>query len=179
MVMFYDEEKQADFIIARYFADGFENGGSCVFLTDENPVSIRGRLAAQGIQAGRYEKDKRLRIFQTPGSVSGKVDVLDMQRALVAASTKGMEGPFRFVGRTIPDIESVKGMRQGMELEKVGNDHFEEFGMALLCFYDIRKMEQSRRHEWIKGLLQNHQSVIFASNPGKSVAFETSLLEEA
>lgn len=177
VVMLYDDEKQADSIIARYLTDGFENGESCVFLTDEDQVSTRRRLAAQGIEAGRYEK-KRLRIFQTLGSVSGKADVLDMQRALLAASTKGMKGPFRFVGRTIPDIESVKGMRQGMRLEKVGNDHFEEFGMALLCFYDIRKMEQSRRDEWVKELLQNHQSVIFASSPTKSVAFETNLLEE-
>jgi hypothetical protein len=40
-------------------------------------------------------------------------------------------------------------------------------------------MEQSKRDHWIKGLLENHNSVIYASDAGKAVAFETALFEEA
>jgi hypothetical protein len=39
-------------------------------------------------------------------------------------------------------------------------------------------MERSRRDGWVKGLLENHHQVIYASDPGKAVAFETMLLEE-
>ena len=178
IVMLYDNQKRADFIVARYFTNGFKKGGSCVFFPDEDPAAIRRRLAAQGIDVKRYENEKRLRIF-IPSSDSGKVDQLKAMRALISESTKGMKPPFRFVGRTIIDIESVKGMQLGMNLEKIGNDHFEEFDIALLCFYDIRKMERSRRDEWVRGLLENHNSVIYASEPNKAVAFETALLEEA
>jgi len=177
-VMLYDDEKRADFMIARYFMNGFEESGSCVWFTDEDPAAIRGRLAAQGIDVGRYEKEKRLGIFQIPSSDSGKMDAMETLRAIRAESTRGMKPPFRFVGRTIIDIESVNGMLQGMVLEKTGNDHFEEFDNSQLCFYDLRKLEPSRRGEWVTGLLRNHHSVIYASDPGKAVAFETALLEE-
>lgn len=61
--------------------------------------------------------------------------------------TKGMKAPFRYVGRTIADIESVDGMLRGMKLEKIGNDYFEEFDISLLCYYDITKMERSKREQ--------------------------------
>jgi len=177
-VMLYDDEKRADYIIARYFLNGIKMGGSCVFFTDEDPKMIRRRLVAAGLDVGRYEKEKRLRIFLVPTSDSGKADALETLVAIRRESTKGMKPPFRSAGRTIIDIESVGGMEHGMALEKIGNDHFEEFDNSQLCFYDIRKMEPSRRDEWVTGLLQNHHSIIYASDPGKAVAFETRLLEE-
>ena len=74
------------------------------------------------------------------------------------------------------DIESVDGMLRGMEVEKTGQEHFAEFDNAQMCFYDVRKLEQSKRDEWVKRLLENHDQVIYASTPGKAVAFETALL---
>ena len=179
IVMLYDNEKRADSIVAQYFIEGFKKGGSCIFFTDVDPVAIRRRLIAQGIDVGRYEKDNRLRIFKIPASDGGKGDALKALKAMTAETTRGMKRPFRFVGRTITDIESVNGMLQGMKLEKIGNDHFEEFGISLLCYYDIRKLERSKRGQWIRGLLDNHNSVIYASGAGKAVAFETALLEKA
>ena len=177
VIMLYDDEKRADFLIARYFANGFERGESCVFYTDGDPTPFRKRLASQGIDVDRYEKEKRLRLSKIP-TPDQKGDALKMLKAGTAELTRGMKGPFRFVNEKMADIESVSRMKQEMKVEKVGNDHFKELDIALVCLLDVRKMEQSRRHEWIKGLLENHQSVIFASDPGKAVAFETSLLEE-
>ena len=91
----------------------------------------------------------------------------------------GMKPPFRFVARTIANTGSVDGMIQGMKLEKIGNDHFNEFDISLLCYYDIRKIEHSKRNKWIAGLLENHNSVLYVTEAGKTVAFETALLEEA
>jgi hypothetical protein len=34
------------------------------------------------------------------------------------------------------------------------------------------------KDEWIKGLLKNHDHVIYASKPDRAVAFETDLLDE-
>lgn len=177
LVMLYDDEKNADLVIARYFQNGFNMGGSCIFFTDQEPALIERRLAAQGIDVNRLEKENRLRIFHTETSDSGKRDVLATLRMIRTESTKGMKGPFRFVGRTITDIETVDGLTLGMHLERTGQEHFEEFDNSQLCFYDIRKLERSRRDEWVRGLLENHHQVIYASGPGKAVAFETSMLE--
>jgi hypothetical protein len=176
IVMLYDNDVKADMMIARYFQNGLDAGDSCIFLTDEDPKAIERRLRSQGIDVDRYVKESRLRIFHPDPSI-GKRDVLRTQRAMVAESTRGMKPPFRLAGRTIPDIESKNGMRLGMRLEKTGQEHFEEFDISLLCFYDVRKLESSRRDEWVGGLLENHQQVIYASDPDKAVGFETSLLE--
>lgn len=176
VVMLYDDEGRADLVIARYLLNGLDAGGSCVFFTDLDPKAIERRLSAQGVDVGRYKKEDRLRIFRTERSDSGKADVLKTLRAIREESTRGMRPPFRFVGRTITDIESVDGMLLGMRLEKTGQEHFEEFDNSQLCFYDIRKMEPSRRDEWVRGLLESHHQVIYASDPGRAVAFETSWL---
>jgi hypothetical protein len=180
IVMLYDNENHADSIIAQYFNEGFKKGGSCIFITDVDRVENRKRLAAQGIDFDKYEKDNRLRIFKMPAQASndGSLNALEGLKAMTAESTRGMKPPFRFVGRTITDTESVDGMLQGMKLEKIGNDHFNEFDISLLCYYDVRKMEQSRRNKWIASLLENHNSVIYASDASKAVAFETYLLEK-
>ncbi len=178
LVMLYDDERNADLMIARYFQNGLDMGGSCVFFTDQDPGAIEGRLSLQGIDVERYKKENRLRVFVIPTSDEGKRDFLATLKAIRAESTKGMKPPFRFAGRTIVDIKSVDGMSAGMQLEKTGQEHFEEFDNSQLCFYDIRKMERSRRDEWVSGLLENHHQVIYASDPDKAVAFETSLLEE-
>ena len=178
LVMLYDEEKNADLIIARYFQNGLDMGGSCVFFTDQDPGVIEMRLASQGIDVERYKRENRLRVFAIPTSDEGKKDFLTTLKAIRAESTKGMKPPFRFAGRTIIDIESIDGMTTGMQLEKTGQDHFQEFDNSQLCFYDIRKMERSRRDQWVKGLLENHHQVIYASDPDKAVGFDTSLLEE-
>ncbi len=178
IVMLYDDEKNADLVIARYFLNGLDKGGSCIFFTDEDPKAIEARLSAQGVDVDRYEQANRLRIFHIPTSDEDKGDFLQTLKTIRAVSTKGMKPPFRFAGRTIIDIESVGGMIRGMGLEKTGQEHFEEFDNSQLCFYDIRKMERSRRDEWVRGLLANHHQVIYASSPNKAVGFETSLLEE-
>ena len=178
IVLLYDDEKYADVMIARYFMNGLEKGGSCIFFTDEEPRAIEKRLSDQGIDVKKYKKSNSLRIFHTERSDDNKGDVLKTLKTIRAESTKGMKGPFRFVGRTITDIESTQGMLLGMTLEKTGQEHFAEFDNSQLCFYDIRRMERTRRDEWIKGLLESHHQVIYASEPDKAVAFETLLLEE-
>lgn len=177
--MLYDNENLADSIIAQYFTDGFKLGGSCIFFTDVDRDRIRWRLIAQGMNVRKYEKENRLRIFKIPSSNESNGSALEALKVMTAETTRGMKPPFRFVGRTITDTESVEGMLQGMKLEKIGNDHFGEFDISLLCYYDIRKLERSMRDKWIIGLLENHNSVIYVSGPGKAVAFETSLLDEA
>jgi hypothetical protein len=88
-----------------------------------------------------------------------------------------MKLPYRFVGRTITDTESIEGMRLGLVLEKAGHEHFEEFDNSQVCYYDISRIERTMRDEWIRGLLKNHHHVIYATEPEKAVAFETVLLE--
>ena len=109
---------------------------------------------------------------------ANRSDALSILKDLRKKATVGMNPPYRFVGRTITDTETIEGMKLGLLVEKTGNDHFQEFDCSQMCYYDISGIEQSMRDEWIKGLLKNHDHIIYASKPERAVAFETDLLDE-
>lgn len=177
-VLLYDDQKYADLIIARYLQNGLDKGESCIFFTADRPEEVEKRLSAAGIDVDLHKRRNLLRVYSIPRSDEGKRDTLGTLKHIRDDATRGMKPPFRFVGRTITDTETIQGMELGMMVERTGHEHFAEFDNAQLCYYDISGLEQSRRDEWIRGLLKNHHHVIYASEPDRAVAFETELLEE-
>jgi hypothetical protein len=178
IVLLYDNEKYADLVIARYLLNGLQKGESCIFFTSDEPERIEERLFAEGIDVDSYKRTNSLRVFYIERSdTNNKLDALRTLKSIREEATKGMKPPYRFVGRTITDTGTIDGMNLGMVVEKTGHEHFEEFNNSQLCYYDISGIEQSKRDEWIRGLLKNHHYVIYASEPDKAVAFETKLLE--
>jgi hypothetical protein len=177
IVLLYDRQKYADLIIARYFLNGLKKGESCIFFTPDKPETIEERLSAQGIDVDSHKHANSLRIHVIERIDTNKFDAFGTLRRIREEAVRGMKHPYRFVGRTITDTRSVEGMQLGLGMEKSGHEHFDEFDNSLMCYYDISRIEQSRRDEWIRGLLKNHHYVIYASEPNKAVAFETILLE--
>jgi hypothetical protein len=178
IVLLYDSQKYADLIIARYLLNGLKKGESCIFFTADSPETAEERLSAEGIDVDSYKQKNSLRIFRIERSDANKLDALGTLKRIREEATRGMKPPYRFVGRTITDTASKEGMQLGLVVEKTGHEHFEEFDNSQMCYYDISAIEQSKRDEWIRGLLKNHHHVIYASEPNKAVAFETMLLED-
>jgi hypothetical protein len=179
IVVLYDEQKYADLVIGRYLLNGLKKGESCIFFTPDRPEEVEKRLSAMGIDVDLYKKKKnQLRIFNIERSDDSKRDVLRTLMYIRGEAAKGMKPPFRFVGKTITDTATIEGMKLGMAVEKTGHEHFAEFDNSQMCYYDISGIEKSKNDEWISELLKNHHHVIYASEPGKAVAFETELLEE-
>jgi MEDS: MEthanogen/methylotroph, DcmR Sensory domain len=177
IVLLYDNQKYADLVIARYLLNGLQKGESCIFFTSDKPETIEERLSAEGIDVDSYKQTSTLRIHRIERYDSNKLDALGTLKHIREEATRGMKPPYRFVGRTIMDTGTIEGMNLGLVVEKTGHEHFEEFNNSQLCYYDISGIEQSKRDEWIRGLLKNHHHVIYASEPDKAVAFETILLE--
>ena len=177
-VLLYDSQKYADLIIARYISNGLKKGESCIFFTSDRPETVEKRLSAQGIDVDSYKQKNSLRIYSIERSDKDKVDTLSTLKRIREDAVRGMKPPYRFVGRTITDTATIEGMKLGMTVEKTGHEHFAEFDNSQLCYYGISGIEKSKRDEWITGLLKNHHHVIYASEPDKAVAFETTLLEE-
>jgi MEDS: MEthanogen/methylotroph, DcmR Sensory domain len=178
IVLLYDNEKYADLVIARYLLNGLQKGESCIFFSSNKPERIEERLFAEGIDVDSYKRTNSLRVFSIERSdTNNKLNALGRLKSIREEATKDMKPPYRFVGRTITDTGTIDGMNLGMVVEKMGHEHFEEFNNSQLCYYDISGIEQSKRDNWIRGLLKNHHYVIYASEPDKAVAFETKLLE--
>ncbi|HJU85622.1 MAG TPA: MEDS domain-containing protein [Nitrososphaeraceae archaeon] len=177
IVLLYDNEKYANLVIARYLLNGVQKGESCIFYGTDKPEIIEERLSAEGIDIDSYKQTNSLRIFCIERYDVNKLDALGILKRIREEATRGMKPPYRFVGRTISDTGTIEGMNLGLALEKIGHEHFEEFGNSQMCYYDISRIEQSKRDEWIRELLKNHHHVIYASEPDRAVAFETMLLE--
>jgi hypothetical protein len=178
MVLLYDSNAYAYWIISRYFLNGLQNSESCILVTADKPEIIEEQLAKGGIDVDLYKKTHSLRVYQIEKSDDNKHDALVTLKQIREDATKGMKPPYRFVGRTITETETKVGMELGLVLEKTGHEHFDEFDCSQMCYYDISKIESSMRQKWISGLLKNHHYVIYASKPDKAVAFETALLED-
>jgi hypothetical protein len=177
IVLLYYNENYADLVVARYLLNGLQKGESCIFFTSDKPETIEERLFAKGIDVDSYKRTNSLRIFHIERYDTSKLDALATLKSIREEATRGMKPPYRFVGRTIRDTGTIEGMNLGLVVERTGHEHFEEFDNSQLCYYDISGIEQSKRDEWIGGLLGTHHYVIYASEPDKAVAFETMLLE--
>lgn len=178
IVLLYDNEKYAYWIISRYILNGLNNNESCIFFTSDDPKTVEERLSLEGIDVNLFKQKNSLSIYNIEKSYNDKLDILSPLKHIRKEATFGMKSPYRFVGRTITDTETKDGMTLGIALEKIGHEHFDEFECSQMCYYDISKIEQSLRPQWIANLLKNHHNVIYASEPDKAVAFDTKLLDE-
>jgi MEDS: MEthanogen/methylotroph, DcmR Sensory domain len=178
IVLLYDNEKYAYWIISRYILNGLNNNESCIFFTSDDPKTVEERLSLEGIDVNLFKQKNSLSIYNIEKSYNDKLDILSTLKHIRKEATFGMKSPYRFVGRTITDTETKDGMTLGIALEKIGHEHFDEFECSQMCYYDISKIEQSLRPQWIANLLKNHHNVIYASEPDKAVAFDTTLLDE-
>jgi len=178
IVLLYDNEKYVYWIISRYILNGLNNNESCIFFTSDDPKTVEDRLSLEGIDVNLFKQKNSLSIYNIEKSYNYKLDILSTLKHIRKEATFGMKSPYRFVGRTITDTETKDGMTLGIALEKIGHEHFDEFECSQMCYYDISKIEQSLRPQWIGNLLKNHHNVIYASEPDKAVAFDTKLLDE-
>jgi hypothetical protein len=180
ILLLYEDQKYAYWIIGRYFHNGFAKGESCIFYTTDRSEIIEKQLSAEGIDVSLFKQKNQLRIYEIEISDgNNKPDMLHTLDHIREESKKRMNPPYRFVGGgAIADVETIDGMKFSISLEKTGHEHFDKSNRSQICYYDISKIEPTRKNEWISSLLRNHHYVIYASEPNKAVAFETALLEQ-
>ena len=177
LVLLYDQPKYGDMTIAKYLQIGLNRGESCVYVTFEDPREIEERLSSEGLDVNGYKQENLLRIYHLEKLDVNESNAFDYLNSILNESTKGMKPPFRFVGRTVPNVESKEGIQLELIQEKLFHENFEKNNFSYMCQYDISQIEESKRQDWIQELLKTHHHVVYASEPEKSVGFETRLLE--
>ncbi len=89
--------------------------------------------------------------------------------------TKGMKPPFRFFGNFVR-VTNPKELQVHLRIEKLAHDRFDELGISLLAWYDLKTVPQSFRREFVGQIIERHSRVIYASDPSKAFGFDSSLL---
>lgn len=179
ILLLYDDQKYAYWIIGRYFHNGFAKWESCIFYTTDRSEIVEKQLSTEGIDVSLFKRKNLLRIYEIDKSDDNRHDMLHTLDQIREESKNSMKPPYRFVGGgAIADVETIDGMKFSISLERTGHQHFDESNRSQICYYDITKIEPTRKNEWISSLLRNHHYVIYASEPSKAVAFEAALLEQ-
>ncbi len=177
LVLLYDQSKYGDLTIAKYLQIGLDLGESCIYVTFDDPKKIEEKLSSEGLDVKGYRERNLLRIYPLEKSDINENDALDYLNAILQESTKGMKAPYRFVGRTVPNVKSKEGIQLELIQEKLFHENFKKNNFSYMCQYDISQIEESKRQDWIQELLKTHHHIIYASEPEKSVGFETQLLK--
>src|SRR6266487_4601553 len=76
ILLLYDDQKYAYWIIGRYFHNGFTKGESCIFYTADRPEIIEKQLSAGGIDVNLFKRKNLLRIYEIERSDENKHDML-------------------------------------------------------------------------------------------------------
>ncbi len=98
---------------------------------------------------------------------------------LIKKLTVNPKPPYRFVGRTIHDITTKKGIEAELVIENLLHTHFNKYQCSFLCTYRVDEIEKTKRSHWLHDLLENHHNLIYATEPKNAVAFDLDLLISA
>lgn len=177
LLLYNNNQKYAYRVIGRYIQNGFAKGEACIFYTSDTPEIVEKHLSAEGIDVSLYKQKNMLRIHQVERSDDSKQNLPNALNRIREEYPKDMKLHYRRVGGHITDLQSIDGMKLSISLEETGHQHFDKYNYSQICYYDVSKIENTRKAEWISSLLRNHHYVIYASEPDKAVAFETALLE--
>jgi hypothetical protein len=82
--------------------------------TSEEPDTIEKMLSAQCIDFHSYNWKNSLRIYHVESpdkDNNNEIEILDTLKTIRKEATIDMKPPYRFVGRTISDTETMEGMK--------------------------------------------------------------------
>lgn len=176
-VLLYEDQDYADFVSARFMAEGLAKRESCVYITGEDPVSLQRRLQALGLDIAKGIREHRLRFYPQSVLPQKPPESFEKIRKGVQDMTEGMKPPFRFFGNFVR-VTNPRELQVHLRIEKLAHDRFDELGISLLAWYDLKTVPRSFRREFVEQTIESHSHVIYASDPSKAFGFDSSLLRK-
>ena len=79
IVLLFDNEKYAYWIISRDLLNGLKNNESRIFFTPDDPETVEERLSFEGIDMNIIKPKKSLSIYDIEKSYDNKLDIFKTQ----------------------------------------------------------------------------------------------------
>jgi predicted transcriptional regulator len=175
-VVLYEDRQYADLLAAAFLSEGLAKGESCVYLTLEDPKRGERRLISLVGNFKASIRENQLRIYSETQKNRRRVTSMEEAKELVDDSTKGMRPPFRIFGDYVHLLSQPNGVEAQLSVEKLFHKRFDRLGITLMCWYDLGKIPRTLRREFVDSIVEQHNHVIFGSDPSKAFAFDSSLL---
>lgn len=174
-VLLYEDRHHADLVAAEFLSQGLSKGESCVYLTFENPKTVERRLIPLAGNIGEGLRNQRLRIYPEDLKTQRRASSFKSIERLVDDSTSGMKPPFRIFGDFVQLI-AKSGFQAQLSEERLLHQGFDGLGITMLCWYDLKRMAQRVRSKFVELITEQHDHVIFASDPSRAFGFDSKLL---
>lgn len=171
LVIFYEESDYARKVIYQFIKNGLVKEESCIYATEEDPEIIERGMSEFGIDVERYKKKGLLNIFLMEPFRNFK-NPLEEGKKRIQRILSNSQPPYRVFARFVPEINTKKGIKAELECEKNFHSDFDSFEGTFMCSYPIKKIEETRRHEWMHELIENHHTVILAPSSGNGFAYD-------
>lgn len=166
ILLLYEDLEYARLIEFRFIKNGLDSGENCIYVTDQDSGSIVIKFLSYGIQLQDFLSG-RLRIIQRHDMLGSREEILLQAKNDAKYILENVIGPFRIVGRIIPNVGTMDGISAQIEIEKKTHHIFDDLCGSIMCTYDLSKIEKSKRKVWMQKLRDTHHAVIHAPSFGQ------------
>ena len=176
-MVLYDNDEYGKLVKCRYIENGLKKGEHTICITHDDVDKTVDELASSGIDVDYYNRKNLLHVYQIENIMERPDGIIAGYNDLLKKLTADSKPPYRFVGRTIPNVCTTEGIKAEIEIEKLFHSNFEKYDCSFLCPYAVNDIEGSRRPFWLKELMANHHNLIYAADPANAVTFDPDLLD--
>src|SRR3990172_5099018 len=175
-MLLYEKPQYAQIVKSRYIENGLKKGEHSICITHDDVDKTADELASSGIDVDYFKRKNLLHIYQIENIMERPEGIVAGYNDLLKKLTADSKPPYRFVGRTIPNVCTTEGIKAEIEIEKLFHSNFEKYDCSFLCPYAVNDIEGSKRPFWIKELMVNHHNLIYAADPANAVTFDPDML---
>lgn len=166
IALLYDDPENSKMIEFQFIKNGLKKGQQCIYARTEDPDSTIIKMLKQAFPTEYLQKFFHVYKLSNPsdfpdGPLAGCKNNLRMV-------LKGIESPFRMVGRFVPNLDTLEGITTKISFEEYAHNGFDQFNGLVMCPVDISEIEASRRKELIRALCNSHHEVIHVTKHDQS-----------
>lgn len=177
-MLLYEKPQYAQIVKSRFVENGLKKGEHSICFTHDDVKYIEGELASGGLDVDYFKRKNLLHIYQIGNIMEHKDGLKKGFEELFKTITAEAKPPYRFIGRTIPDVSTRQGILASLEIEHFFHSHFDDYqSSSAVCTYNVKDIEENQRSVWLGQLCDNHHNLIYAVEPESAVAFDSDLIK--
>lgn len=165
------DSKKGKNIQFRFMNNGLLKGEHCIYLTHENPTTIKNQMISTGIDVDKFTNSNQLDIYKFPNLLNNPQRVLRGFQDLFDELTKDLKSACRVVGRAIQDVSTDEGMAAEMQIERFVHSTFNTFNGMILCHYDYSQLPPAKSVSCVYQLCGCHHGAIMSTRAEPGFAF--------
>ena len=155
---------------------GLQKEEHCIFVTHDSIKLIEKEMVDSGIDVDYFKQKNLLHVYNIENIMNHPEGISQGFDSVINKITSNSKPPYWIVGRIIPNVSTVDGIKAELEVERLLHRHFDNYLCSFLCPYNFKELEEEKCTVWLEHLLKNHHSVIYAVEPKNAVAFDSDLV---